>query len=274
MNSDQKANWNGDSGRAWVRVQSTMDRHLEPLGRLALSALAPIAGEQVIDIGCGSGQTSLALADAVAPGGSVLGVDISEPLIELARARAGDRSDVRFLVDDAQQHDFGHSRFDAAFSRFGVMFFDDPVAAFRNIRSGLKRGGRIAFVCWRSIDENPSFAFPIRTALPFLPEPPAAPEPGAPGPFAFADEARVRSILTEAGFGGIRIRPEDAMIGTGSVATMRDLLMQVGLLGTALRQHPEAASDVSAALDAALSDHVTAEGVKLGAAVWVVSAQA
>src|SRR3546814_2320304 len=129
---------------------------LAPLGRAAMNALTAMPGERILDIGCGSGQTSLELGGAVEPGGEVLGIDLSAPLLEVAQRRNSGHQGLRFVQGDAQVFPFAPASFDAAFSRFGVMFFADPVAAFLNIRRGLKPGGRLAFACWRSLEENPT----------------------------------------------------------------------------------------------------------------------
>jgi len=203
-NAEQIDYWNTGAGEIWAELQEQLDRQTEPLGREALRALAPQPGERILDIGCGCGQSTLQLAERVGPGGEVVGIDISRPMLEVARGRAvavaSDR--VEFLEVDAQTGDLGRGRFDAVYSRFGVMFFGDPAAAFANIRAALKAGGRMAFVCWRPMAENPLMRAPMQAAAPLLPPMPP-PDPLAPGPFAFADPERVRRILTEAGFSGV-----------------------------------------------------------------------
>src|SRR6185437_3713325 len=155
-NAAQIEYWNTTAGETWAQFQEALDRQVEPLGLAAMDVLCPGEGEHIIDIGCGCGQTSLALAARVRPTGSVVGVDISEPMLDVAlrRSRSADLQ-VGFRRLDAQTGDLGHGFFDAAFSRFGVMFFSDPVAAFTNVRASLKPGGgRLAFVCWRPLDEK------------------------------------------------------------------------------------------------------------------------
>ena len=200
-NAAQIDYWNTVASETWARFQEQLDRQVEPLGLAAMDALAPSDGEHVIDIGCGCGQTSLALASRVAPTGTVVGVDISKPMLEVARRRPRPiaSSALTFRQLDAQTDDLGRVVFDAAFSRFGVMFFSDPVAAFANIKASLKPSGRLAFVCWRSLAENPWMQAPLQAALPFIP-PVTPPDPTAPGPFAFADADRVRTILIKAEF--------------------------------------------------------------------------
>lgn len=274
-NAAQIEYWNSTAGEAWAQFQEALDRQVEPLGLAAMDALRPKEAEHIIDIGCGCGQTTLTLAARVGPTGSIVGVDISEPMLAVAlrRPRAAPDLRVDFRQQDAQTDDLGRGLFDAAFSRFGVMFFSDPVAAFANIRASLKRDARLAFVCWRPLDENPWLQAPLQAALPFLP-PVAPPDPTAPGPFAFADPSRVRSILADAGYGSVTINPFDANIGGGSLEQTVNLALGVGPLGRALREHPERADDVVDTVRDVLSKYLTSNGVRMPAAVWIVLAHA
>jgi SAM-dependent methyltransferase len=270
-NAAQEEYWNGRAGHTWAEFQVILDAQLEPLGREAQRVLAPRPGERVLDVGCGAGQTSLALAEAVAPRGEVLGADLSQPLLDVARVRAAGLP-VRFEIADAQTSDFGGEPFDAIYSRFGVMFFAEPVAAFANLKKALKPGGRLAFVCWRSFDENDLMRAPLDAALPFIP-PPAPSDPTAPGPFAFADPERIRAILTGAGFAEVRIAPSDAMIGSGDVDNALTLALRIGPLGAILRENPDLVPVVTDAVREALVKRQSADGrVLLPAAVWIVQA--
>src|SRR5689334_8579890 len=167
---------------AWAQVREPLERQLAPLGRRALAALAPRPGESVLDIGCGGGDTALDLARAVAPDGTVVGIDLSAAVLAFAQRAARGNERIRFVQADAQVFPFEPASFDATFSRFGVMFFADPTAAFINIRRSLRPNGRLAFVCW----ENQLDILPLRAASAHLPPQPAH-DPNAPGPFAFAD---------------------------------------------------------------------------------------
>ena len=273
-NAGQITNWNETSGPTWAELQEPLDRQLEPLGRAAMAALAPGAGERILDIGCGSGATSLDLARSVAPGGSVLGADISRPMLEVARRRAVGVPWLSFLDADAQTYPFEAASFDGVFSRFGVMFFADPDAAFANIRRALKPGGRLAFVCWRTPAENPIMILPATTAHAYVKTIPAPPEPGAPGPFAFADPERVRAILGGAGFTDIALTPHNELIGSGDVETALGLSLRVGPLAALLRENPDQRDTMIAAVRAALAPHEGPEGVKLDSATWIVTARA
>jgi SAM-dependent methyltransferase len=266
--------WNTTAGETWVERQAQLDRQLAVLGLEALGALAPVAGDRILDIGCGCGDSTLQIAARVGPSGAVLGVDVSGPMLEVAGRRPAPEGSAQpeFRKADAQTADLGRAAFDAAFSRFGVMFFADPPAAFANIRFALKPGGRLAFVCWRAFLDNPWMREPMAAAAPLLPPLPPA-DPTAPGPFAFADESRVRAILTEAGFTDIAIAPFDAKIGGASVEETVNLMLRVGPLGRILREIPQMAQAVVGAVRGAIEPYDTAAGVLMPAAVWIVNAR-
>ena len=198
-NAQQIQYWN-DTGPRWVAQQNVIDDQIRQLGRLAMDRSTVQPGERVLDVGCGCGDTTVELAGRVAPGGTVTGIDISAPMLERARERARTQgAAARFELADAQTHAFAPAIVDVIFSRFGVMFFTDPTAAFANLRRALTPGGRLAFVCWQALPDNPWMFVPLGAALQYLPTPPL-PGPDAPGPFSFADPGRVRTILAGAGF--------------------------------------------------------------------------
>ncbi len=195
-NLEQIRYWNELAGPKWVASEAMLDGQIAPLGSKAIERARLAAGERVLDVGCGCGQTSLQLADKVGPRGSVTGIDLSAPMLERAQARAAGLglANVRFLNADAQTTPLGSAAFDLIFSRFGVMFFADPTAAFANLRASLAPGGRVSFVCWQELKLNPWMRVPLLAAAQHIPLPaPAAPD--APGPFSFAAPARVRGIL-------------------------------------------------------------------------------
>jgi SAM-dependent methyltransferase len=235
-------------------------------------------GERVLDVGCGCGQTTLQLAARVGPGGSVTAVDISTPMLERARLRAAAErlSHVRFVNADAQLAPVAEAAFDLVFSRFGVMFFSDPPAAFANLRACLAPRGRVAFVCWQALKNNEWVRVPLMAAAQHTPLPaPAA--PGTPGPFAFADPAHVRAILDAAGFADIAIEPLEGELAVGGVGGGLEQavahLMEMGPMAAALREAPEAARPkVMAAVREALAPYASPAGVKLGYAAWIVHA--
>jgi SAM-dependent methyltransferase len=277
-NAEQISYWNEQAGPKWVARQALLDEQIAPLGLEAMQRAGVAPGERVLDVGCGCGETTLQLAEKVGPQGSVTGIDISAPMLARARARAAERglSAIRFLDADAQVAALPREAFDLVFSRFGVMFFADPVRAFANLRTGLAPGGRVGFVCWQGLRENPWIAVPLFAAARHvaLPAPPA---PGAPGPFSFADPERVRGILEGAGFAKLAIEPlvgELTLGGArGDLAQAVDFLLEMGPLAAALRETPgEERARVAEAVRAAIAPHRTADGVRLGYAAWIVRA--
>jgi SAM-dependent methyltransferase len=259
--------------RAWAEVRELLELQLAPLGRRAVEALAPKSGERVLDIGCGEGTTSLELARTVAPDGTVMGIDLSAAVLAFAQRAAEACERVRFVQADAQLYPFEPASFDAAFSRFGVMFFADPTAAFSNIRRSLKSNGRLAFVCWRTLAENALDNVPLQAASAHIPPQPAH-DPDAPGPFAFADPHCVRSILEKAGFAEIAITAHDEQVGSGDLDSMVAVCSKVGALGKILRENPELQADALPAVRSALARYDGPGGVKLTAATWIVRARA
>jgi SAM-dependent methyltransferase len=257
---------------AWAEIRDALELQLAPLGRRALAALAPSPGERVLDIGCGGGTTALELARSVAPDGRVVGVDVSAAVLACAERAAAGQARLQFIRADAQTFPFEPATFDAAFSRFGVMFFTDPVAAFTNMRRSLRPAGRLAFVCWRGLEENPLDILPLRAASAHLPPQPAH-DPAAPGPFAFADPDRVRDILGRAGFAEIEITAHDEQVASGDLDTMLAVCSRVGALGKILRENPALRAAALPAVRAALAAHDGPGGVKLNAAIWVVTAR-
>jgi SAM-dependent methyltransferase len=258
---------------AWAEVRKPLERQLAPLGQRGLEALAPRPGENVLDIGCGGGETALELARAVAPHGTVLGIDLSGAVLAFARRVAKECERAWFVQADAQVFPFEPASFDAAFSRFGVMFFADPAAAFINIRRCLRPNGRLAFVCWRALEENLLDILPLTAASAHLPPQPAH-DPDAPGPFAFANPDRVRRILKGAGFEEIEITACDELVGSGDLETMLAVCSRVGALGKILRENPELRAAALPAVRSALAAYGGPDGVRLNAATWVVTARA
>jgi SAM-dependent methyltransferase len=274
-NAEQITYWNEQSGPKWVSEQTRLDRMIAPYGEAAMQALAPRAGERVLDVGCGCGDTTLAIAARVGATGQAVGIDISSPMLARARERATGLASVRFVEADAQTHAFEPGAFDAIYSRFGVMFFVDPVAAFANMRAALAPQGRVAFICWQPITENPWVLVPLMglASVVTLPPPPA---PGTPGPFAFGERARVEQILGSAGLRNIAIEPflHDAVIGgSGTLDEAVQFAIQVGPAGQIIRQAgPEIVPKATAAVRDALAPYVTPRGVVLPSATWVVTA--
>lgn len=270
--AEQAAHWNGAGGQNWLKAQARLDHLMAGITRDALALANAQPGEKAIDVGCGPGTTTAALAALVGPAGHVLGVDISRVLIDAALTRR--LANATFLVADAGAHPFEVASADLIFSRFGVMFFGDPVAAFTNLRHALKLSGRLAFVCWRSARDNPWSLAPVQAAAPFLTLPPR-PGPEDPGQFAFGDRARVERILTGAGFTGLAIEPLDVEIWMGRDPA--DVVANAGRFGPLARPlaeaEPAATARAKAAIVEALAPHATKDGVSLPGGCWLVSAR-
>ncbi len=269
----QSEYWNGPAADRWISAREVMDRSMASITRVALERAAPRPGEQVLDVGCGCGTTTLMLARQVGPDGRTVGVDVSAPMIEVARGRAGD-APVEFVVADAGAAPFSPT-FDLVFSRFGVMFFADPAAAFRNLCAALAPLGRMTFICWRALRDNPWAAAPLMAARDLLP-PMEAPDPTAPGPFAFADGERLRGILAAAGFSSIEISPHDDHIFTGAtVEEATEHAMTIGPLSRAIAALPDAVREaVRPRVAEVVARYAGPEGVTPPAAVWLVGARA
>lgn len=273
----QAAYWAGAGGESWLKGVARTEAALAPLGDRAIAAAAVKPGERVIDIGCGAGPTTLALARAVAPGGRVLGCDLSSVLTDEAwrRALAAGVSNVRFAAGDASTYAFEPAAADLLFSRFGVMFFGDPAAAFRHLRGALRPRGRLVFLVWRPFKENGWAFVPFAAAGPLLPQMPR-PAPDEPGPFSFGDPARPRALLERAGFADIAIDPIDATVALsrGGLDEAVESAMELGPLRRLLADVTE---DVRArAVDAvrtALAKHLTPQGISLPAACWLITAR-
>jgi SAM-dependent methyltransferase len=280
-NAYQVADWNGSSGERWVANQVRLDAMLAGFGEAAIAAAAPVAGERVLDIGCGAGATSRALAQRVGTQGRVLGLDISESLIARARDVAIAGPHLAFEVADASSAALPEAAYDLLFSRFGVMFFEDPTAAFAHMRRALKPGGRIAFVCWRGAGENDWGRLPLAAIAAIVPLP-APPAPEAPGPFAFGDRDRVMRILAGAGFADIRIDALDRSIPFGQGATRAEAIedalemaFEVGPLSRALADQPDdIRARAATAVRAAYATKPGHKAVMIDGAAWIVTARA
>jgi SAM-dependent methyltransferase len=278
-NAEQIAYWNGAGGASWAVAAARRDRELDQLGKMAMDALAPSAGSSVLDVGCGAGTTTIELAGRVGPPGRVLGLDVSGPLLEIARRKAavsGGRN-VRFVQADAQDIALRTS-FDTVFSRFGVMFFTDPVAAFTSLRAAVRSGGRLGFVCWQGLADNPWLraANAALDGVAGFALPPVA-DAGMPGPFSFADPGRVGRVLRAAGWDDVNTRPEadELVLDEATVAEHVTFAVRHGPAAAALAAagdsvRAEAAQRVRAALLAFERDGA----VRFGRAVWVVTARA
>lgn len=274
-NEQQIEHWSGKGGAHWAAEQERYDRTLAPYTDHIMRAVGAAPGEQILDVGCGNGAVSLALARTVRPGGRVVGVDIATPMITRARERAiaEDLHHLTFIEADAQTHSFDPN-FDGVVSRFGVMFFDDPVAAFANVAGSLRSGGRLAFACWRDLLINEWIMVPASAALQHVPMPDLG-TPGAPGPFSLSDPDRILNVLEKAGFTEITMtdidEPEwlgddlDDALAFLQRSDMADTLLAGANLRTLKR--------VWESVREALAPYVQADGVWLGSAAWLVKAK-
>jgi ubiquinone/menaquinone biosynthesis C-methylase UbiE len=268
-NAEQIEYWNGAVGERWARLQETIDGNLAAITKALLPFAGAAPGERVLDIGCGCGTTTLALSKAVGAGGDVTGVDISAPMLAVARGRG---AGANFMEADASTHLF-HPTHDLVFSRFGVMFFADPRAAFANIRKALKPRGRLAFVCWRGTPENLWASAPFAAARDLVPSQQAM-DPHAPGPFAFADGERLRAILSGAGFANIRVEKLDSTMNMGTtVEEAAAQALNIGPLARAAAGLDDASREkIHGVVGKALAKFKTADGIAPPAACWLIGA--
>lgn len=276
-NDDQREFWSNQAGPKWVALQQAMDAKMQPVldGIFARAGLT--SGQTVLDVGSGTGASTLMAADRVGPNGMVIGADISPSMSDLAEKRAAGRPNARFLVADVADYAFDPASVDSTISRFGVMFFADPVAAMRNIAKSMKPGTQMTFACWGQIPNNPFFTMPAGLAKEIVGAVPR-PDPDAPGPFAFRDPQRVKDILSAAGWSdffcdttNVHLTPE------GAAAEVADVLSQIGPAEAALTYHnagPDTRTALISALTNALSAFQTPQGIRIPAEINYVMARA
>jgi SAM-dependent methyltransferase len=272
-NEAQIDHWNSIDARHWVDRQLEHDRQLEPFAWAVVGAAGIGPGSSVLDVGCGCGSTTL---QAARTGRLAVGVDVSKPMIGRARANALEHgiANVDFMVGDAQTHRFTPDRFDLGISRFGVMFFDDPVAAFSNIGASLKPGGRLVFCCWQALARNDWLLLPGMAAASHLP----LPEPNSgPGPFSLADPDALVTELETAGFTGVTLESLELPLliaGGGTVEEALEFLMHTGMIRSMFRHADASRADrARSAMREVLAEHHEEDGVRLGSACWIVRAR-
>ena len=277
QNADQIAYWNGPAGQRWTDRQAAQDVVLAPVSEILIDRAKVRAGERIIDIGCGCGATTIALAQRTGPTGRVLGIDISAPMLARARQIAPPDLPVDFVLADATVYPFDPASFDLLVSRFGVMFFAEPARSFANMRKALRPSGRLAFACWREPRHNPWMMAPLQAVYKHVPKLPQQ-GPEDPGPFAFASEQRVTRILSEAGFSNIAMEPYnlalDIAIGRGLDAAVESAL-EIGPSNRALEGQPaEVRTAAKQSIREALAPFVQGQTVPLGGSIWIVTASA
>ena len=275
QNQEQGANWNSKSGKAWVTNDSKMNSQLEVITTRLFKEFKTLQGQRILDVGCGSGKTSKLLSDQVGSSGSVEGVDISKPLLELAHDKYGKIKNINFINADAQSFEFKKSYYDRIVSRFGVMFFENSIAAFTNMHHALKPNGTLNFVCWSAIEENEFFILPLEIVLKYLKKPIPGPSK-APGPLAFSDKTYLLNILKLSGFKNINIKAvETKML---SFDPVKEQVRFFNKMGLAARMKKEASFDaqihekIDHELEAELIKRTDANCTSLKATVYYVSA--
>ncbi|MFZ5749011.1 MAG: class I SAM-dependent methyltransferase [Pseudomonadota bacterium] len=271
---EQAQLWNGPAARAWIDAQALIDTMFRPIEQVLLDSLMPGGGGRLLDIGCGTGGTTLAAARRLGTGAVCTGVDVSEPMVAAARERAAwEGINADFIAADAATARFEPQRFDAMISRFGVMFFADPVAAFAHLRRAARSGAMLRFVAWRGVAENGFMTTAERAAAQLMPALPPR-DPDAPGQFAFADGARVRAILDQAGWRDVRVVGADIDCAMPAAA-LPDYLMHFGPLGRALRDvDADTRRRVVDAVLPAFEPYRSGTGIRYAAACWIVDARA
>jgi SAM-dependent methyltransferase len=276
FHQDQVAYWGGAGGDRWIGEAARTEIMLSRVADLLYPRARLKPGETVLDVGCGLGPTTLELARRVAPGGRAVGLDVSSAMIELARKRATGVANVEFIAGDAATHRFAAPFADVLFSRFGVMFFGDPTAAFANLRHAIKPSGRVQFACWRPLKENQWMLTPLMAAYEHLPRLPSA-APDEPGPFSFGDPDRVTRILTGAGFAKPEFTPADLsfdLAGGAGIDAAVHQAMNIGATSRALQdQHDNVRAAVAQAIRKALTPYAKGQTVELPGAVWLVESR-
>lgn len=270
---EQAALWNGEAGRAWIDVQPVLDALFKPFEDQLVEAVRAGSARRVLDVGCGTGATTLAIARALGTGGGCTGIDISEPMLALARARAErERVPALFIHGDAETAVFEPGGCDMIVSRFGVMFFADFARAFTNLRQAGRAGAQLRLVAWRSPAENPFMTTAERAAAPLLPNIPPR-RSDAPGQFALGDRAHVESILSQSGWAGLDVQPLDVPL-TLAEKDLNLYLTRLGPLGRRLAQTDEdTRSRVLGEVRQAFEPYVHGDEVRFQAACWMISAR-
>jgi ubiquinone/menaquinone biosynthesis C-methylase UbiE len=276
FNQEQHARWNGTDGEFWARHYDRLDRVLAPINDPLLKFAAPDPGSLVLDVGCGCGELTLEVARRVGPSGHVTGIDISQPMLARAEERLRGFRNTSLRLGDAAALPLEAVGAGLIVSRFGVMFFGDPIAAFRNLRSGLRPGGRVRFACWRPIQENPWMQIPLHAVYEHVPRLPK-PGPEEPGPYSFADPERVTRILTKSGFTALAFTCLDVQFDLSAGGTFEDAVIQAAEMGPSRRalegQSDEIRTAARGSIRRVLTLHSSPAGVKLAGAVWLVAAE-
>ena len=278
-NEEQFEFWNGEAGQHWAQEDATMARMLRPISAALLAHARVGDCQSALDVGCGGGSQSLMLAEQLGGGARVLGIDISQPLVEVARKKCDPANsaiaNMEFLQADAAEYAFAPNSFDLLFSRFGVMFFDDPERAFSNLRQSLRPGAHLAFCCWQAMPENEWMLLPMQAALQHLPPPPQ-PDPNAPGPFAFANPERVKQILGNSGFADVELESFRTHVNFAEAATLGESVRDMATLGPLGKlmagQEQEVLERVFDSMEERLAPYFKNGALRMQGAIWFVTA--
>ena len=275
INQEQKEFWNEKKGKIWVSLESNIDKMLGPLGHHAIKILNPKSGEKILDIGCGTGSTSQSLSKLVGENGLITGIDISEPILNFAKNQLENRNikNIDFIQEDAQTFNLSNFNYDAIFSRFGIMFFEDPFFAFKNIKKSLNSRGRITFICWSNREENDWITLSSKVASQFLELPPKN-NPREPGPFAFEEYSYIKEILTKSGWKNINIKnhKENIIVGK-TLYHAAAFLSKMGPMSVPFENSNEKTkAKVIEALKECYSKYLIPKGVEFHFSTWIVSA--
>jgi len=268
--------WNGEGGENWLRFQKTIRSSLHHFGETVMEESQIAEGENILDIGCGSGETTMSLVRRVGSLGSVHGVDISSLILKKTENFTLQHDNLNFDCADAQTYPFEKKNYHLVFSRFGVMFFENPLKAFLNIQLSLKSGGRLAFICWQRVQDNPWVDLPLQLAIKHA-GPPEPMDAESPGPFSFSEATKVKRILTDAGFSDICIIPYHTKLTVGN--TLDESVLFLTHLGPAssIINDPCLKSTIRSTIISDLHHELrpfkTSNGVELGASCWIVTAK-
>lgn len=273
-NREQREYWTGEGAEYWRQRGDWWNEMFAPFGRTMLDAADLRPGNRVLDVGCGFGATTIEAAERVAPDGAAVGVDISPQLLEVARTRAAGAANIDWLEADAQVHPFEAGSYDVVISRFAAMLFDDPPTAFANLHRALRPGGRLAFVCWQHPMNVEWIAVSIAAAVAIVGQPPDLGDPGAPGPFAFADGDRARELVAAGGFSDVAVEPVTRPTRLGAdLAEAADAVLRLQETQEMLEGTPEGTQQkANAALQEAFAPYAGPAGVVLDASAWLVTA--
>lgn len=266
--------WRQEGGQKWVESIDDTESTLHAFNEELLEHAEISIGETVLDVGCGGGLSSIEIAKRVGQGGRVVGIDISPDVLAIAGERGKHIPNLEFTEGDAASQPLPPDSFNLIFSRFGVMFFSQPANAFNNLRQALKADGRMVFLCWRTLEENPWMMEPAQAAFTVIPREGPPPDPDAPGPFSLGSRGRVEELLGGAGFQALDIQAVDAGMSIGPLDDAVEFFMKMGPAAAVVQEASEAQkSAVREALEKVLKNYATADGVVMPGAAWLVAAR-